>query len=82
MNPDYTDRAKMVTSIAVPVWLAQDIKANGMTYSGALVAGWNAIKERQEANQKIANLNMELNDVRKNMQKYREAYMETLKVKE
>lgn len=71
----YDDRAKMTTSIQIPVWLAQQIKASGMTYPGALVAGWNALALTKEANQKIAELRLELEDVRKNMVKYRDRWM-------
>lgn len=72
------ERAKMTTTIQIPVWLAHDIKNAGMTYPGAMVAGWNALQAQREANQQIANLRMELEDVRKNMIKYRDRWMEMM----
>ena len=52
----------------MPMWLAQQIKAAGMTYTGAMVAGWNAIQERKQWNTEIAEL-------RANMERYRSAYL-------
>lgn len=72
----------MVTSIAVPVWLAQQIKAAGMTYSGALVAGWNAIEERRQANQKISDLQMQLKSTTERLQRYAERYALLMQEKE
>jgi len=59
---------KYTTTIAIPIWLAKDIKAAGMSYGGALVAGWNAMIERRKWNEEIA-------EVRANMEKYRSAYI-------
>jgi len=78
MNPEYTDRAKMTTTIQIPVWLAHQIKAAGMTYPGAMVAGWNAIQESKEVNQTISDLRREKEEYRLNMCKYRDRWMELM----
>jgi len=78
MNSDYTDRAKMTTSVQIPVWLAAQIKAAGMTYPGAMVAGWNALESAKEANQTISDLRRELEDTRANLRKYRDRWMELM----
>jgi len=41
------DVTRYTTTIQIPKWLAAQIKSAGMTYSGALVAGWEAIMERE-----------------------------------
>lgn len=66
-----TNTARHTTTIQVPMWLAMEIKNEGMTYVGAMVAGWNAIKERKTHNSEYAAL-------RANMDKYRDAYLRLL----
>lgn len=78
MDTEYDDRAKITTSIQIPVWLAHQIKASGMTYTGAMVAGWNALDERKEANQTISDLRQELNDTRENLRKYRDRWLSAI----
>ncbi len=72
------ERAKMTTSIQIPVWLAKEIKDSGMTYPGAMVAGWNAIQAQKEASQQIANLRLEVKEYRENMTKYRDRWLQSI----
>jgi len=48
--------SRFTTTLQMPVWLRQEIKSKGMTVHGALLTGWQAIKERQSTNQEIAEL--------------------------
>jgi len=82
MNPEYIDRAKMTTSVQIPVWLAAQIKAAGMTYPGAMVAGWNALEQQKEANQTISDLRRELESSRALVKRYAERWMQLMKEKE
>lgn len=75
MDEQYDDRAKLTTSVQIPLWLAHEIKGSGMTYPGAMVAGWNALSERKEANQQISDLRRELEETRANLRKYRDRWM-------
>lgn len=81
MNTEFDDRAKILTSIQIPVWLAHQIKAAGMTYPGAMVAGWNALSDQKQANQTISDLRRELEEVRANMLRYRDRWMASLEEK-
>jgi hypothetical protein len=63
-----TNTHRFVTTIQIPLWLAKDIKAAGMTYNGALIAGWAAMSERKAWNEEIAAL-------RVNMERYRQGYI-------
>lgn len=82
MDNQYDERAKIITSIHIPRWLCEEIKNSGMTYSGAMVAGWSAMQERKEASQKIYDLKADLEDTRRNMVKYRDRWMELMQEKE
>jgi len=62
------DKARYTTTLQIPMQLRMEIKAAGMTINGALIAGWNAIKERKEKN-------IEVMEIRQNMEKYRSAYL-------
>lgn len=82
MNPEYTERAKMTTTIQIPIWLAHEIKNAGMTYPGAMVHGWNAIQQEKQANQTISDLRRELESNRALLKRYAERWMESVKEKE
>lgn len=79
MNSDFTDRAKEKTTVEIPKWLKVEIKRKGMTFAGALSQGWEAIQEKQEANQLISDLRQEKEEYRLNMVKYRDRWLATLK---
>ena len=72
MDEHYDARARMVTTVQIPLWLRQDIQQSGFTVSGALVAGWNALKAKEK-------LDNDYVDVRKNMDLYRAAYLSSMK---
>ena len=59
---------KFVTTIQISLALRQEIKNRGMTINGALIEGWAAIKERQNGNEM-------LKEVQENLEKYRSAWL-------
>jgi ADP-dependent phosphofructokinase/glucokinase len=63
-----TDTAQFTTTVQIPRWLRQEIKNAGFTVRGALISGWDAIKERKEGNRELA-------EMQANMEKYRAAYL-------
>ena len=63
-----TGRKDFTTTVTIPLSLRQEIKNKGMTVNGALMEGWRAIQERQNANQEIFEL-------RENMNRYRNGFL-------
>lgn len=59
--------SKHTTTVQIPEELAKAIKEAGMTYTGALQAGWEAMQERKQ-------WNVEMAELRENMDKYRAGY--------
>lgn len=64
-----TDKARFTTTLQIPMKLRQEIKEKGMTINGALVQGWAAMQERKH-------WNTEIEEVQKNLDKYRAKMME------
>ena len=48
-----TGQGKYTTTIQIPLWLAHKIKAKGMTYGQVFIAGWDAMEERTNWNEKF-----------------------------
>jgi hypothetical protein len=82
MDNQFDERATLATSIRIPTWVAVEIKMRGMTYSGAVIAGLTAIKERERFNQEEYQLRKELKETQENMRKYRDRWLELLNEKE
>ena len=72
MNETLNNSARMVTTVNPPIWLRQEIQLAGYTMTGALVAGWIAIKSKETIDNDFV-------DVRKNMDLYRAAYLNSMK---
>lgn len=53
MDEQYQNRAMMVTTVHIPVWLRQEIKLANLTVNGALIRGWNALKSREQVDDLI-----------------------------
>jgi len=62
------NNGKFVTTVQISLALRQEIKNKGMTINGALIEGWQAIKERQEGN-------ILLKEMAENLEKYRAAWL-------
>lgn len=52
-------RAKYVTTVQIPMWMRREIKESGLTINGALIAGWQAIKERKNVNRDMEQLKLD-----------------------
>jgi len=76
MNPEITGQAKITTSIQIPRWLAVQIKQDGHTYAGIMVRGWNALQDVQKAHQQLSDLQAEYRMFSRQMQKYKDYFME------
>lgn len=60
---------KHITTIQIPTALAEEIKESKISYTGALIRGWEAIKT-------VKNQNVEIAQLTANMDRYRNAYIE------
>ena len=48
-----TGNGKYTTTVQIPLWLAHKVKAKGMTWQQLVIAGWEAMEERQNWNEKF-----------------------------
>lgn len=74
MDEQYQNRAMMVTTVHIPVWLRQEIKMQNLTVNGALIRGWHALKKREE----IDDLIRDRAEMREVIAKYQRGYADAI----
>jgi hypothetical protein len=74
MDENYQNRAMMVTTVHIPVWLRQEIKNQNLTVNGALIRGWNALKKRED----IDDLIKDRAEMKETIAKYQRAYVDAI----